>query len=291
MNITAAQVSELREKTGLGMMLCKKALTESNGDMSLAIENLRKQGQATMEKRAGKAAKEGCVAVVADTDIAYLYEVNAETDFVARNADFVKFANDLGALLLAKKPASLEAAKALHADAFGGHTVEEKVVELTGKIGEIIAFRRMHMETCDVSRERIFSYVHFNAKVGILVKVACENPSALTGEPLAQLGKDLAMQVAVNNPIAANREDVPAGVLEKEKEIYLSQAQNSGKPDKVWGKIVEGKVAKFYKDSVLVEQAFIRDPETSVTDRIKQAEKEIGTGITVRSFVRFELGA
>lgn len=290
MEITAARVSELREKTGLGMMVCKKALADAGGDMEKAIETLRKQGQATMEKRAGKAAKEGCVAVVTADNTALIYEVNAETDFVARNDDFIKFVKDLGTLFLAQRPADLQSAMALKSELFGDRSVEEKIVELTGKIGEIIALRRLHREI-SAAGERICSYVHFNNKVGILVRLACDNAAVLAGESLASLGKDIAMQIAVNNPMAVNRDAISADVLAKEKEIYLVQAQSSGKPDKVWEKIVEGKVTKFYKDAVLTEQAFIRDPETTVQDRIAVVEKESGAKITVKSFVRFELGA
>jgi elongation factor Ts len=288
MDISAAQVSALREKTGLGMMLCKKALTEAGGDMDKAIANLRKQGQATMQKRAGKAAKEGTLAIVANADTTVMYEVNSETDFVARNEDFIKFVEVLGELLLARKPASLEAAKALTADKFGGLTVEAKVLELTGKIGEIISFRRLHVETVNPARERVLSYLH-GKKFGVLVKLAADK--ATDSEAIRLLGKDLAMQVAAANPIAVDKDRVDADTLAREKEIYLTQAQNSGKPDKIWDKIVEGKLAKFFKESCLVEQEYIKDPTTSVTDRIAAAEKETGAKIGVVSFLRWELGA
>ncbi len=294
MEISAAVVKELREKTGLGMMLCKKALIESNGDMALAIESLRKQGQVTAAKRAGKAAKQGKISIVADATDSIVYEVNSETDFVAKNDDFISFISNLGAVLLAKKPADIAAAKALTSDAFGGLTAEAKVLELVGKIGENISFRRYRKETVAGHGEKIFSYVHGEGRIGVLVKLLCDNADAAGLGPVTDLGKELSMQVAAANPIAVDRDAINknfASLVEKEKEIYFTQAQTSGKPEKVWPKIVEGKLDKFYKDSALLDQAYIRDPERSVSDKIKEAEKAAGSAVRVVSFVRYELGA
>jgi elongation factor Ts len=290
MEISAAQVKDLREKTGLGMMICKQALTASNGDMKLAIENLRKQGQMTAAKRAGKAAKEGIVSVVTDAASAIAYEVNSETDFVARNDDFISFVEKLGKLLLAKKPASIEEAKTLVMPDSGG-TVDARVTELVGKIGENLSFRRYSKTDINPATERIATYVHGKGKIGVIVKLSAAPAAALNSEVLGLLGKDLSMQVAASVPIAAGRESIPEATLAKEKEIYLTQVKASGKPEKIWDKIVEGKLAKFYQETVLVEQPFIRDPNTTVTDRIKAAEKETGAQIKVLSFVRLELGA
>jgi elongation factor Ts len=294
MEISAAIVKELREKTGLGMMLCKAALIESKGDMTLAIETLRKQGQATAAKRAGRAAKQGKVTIVSDAACSILYEVNTETDFVARNDDFIKFIDDLGRLLIEKKPADITAAKALAAPAFSGQTVDAKVLELVGKIGEKITFRRYHKETASGAGEKLFSYNHGEGRIGILVKLACDNAAAVSQQAFLDLGKDLAMQVAAANPMAIDRASLDKAfptLVEKEKEIYFTQAQTSGKPEKVWPKIVEGKLEKFYKESTLVQQPFIRDAERAVSDRIADAEKALAGKITVVSFVRFELGA
>lgn len=289
MEITAAQVKDLREKTGLGMMLCKQALIENNGDMELAIESLRKQGQATAAKRAGKAVKQGVVAVAADTATSIVYEVNSETDFVARNDDFVDFVKVLGELLIAQKPADIAAAKACTSPVFGGQTVDARVTELIGKIGENITFRKYKKLDADVATQRVFSYVHGGGKIGVLVKVTAT--AGLDSEELAVLGKDLAMQVTAANPTAVDRDHVDQALLAKEKEIYLTQAQTSGKPEKIWDKIVEGKLAKFYQEMTLIEQAFIKNPEVSVTDRIKETEKAIGATIKVNEYIRFELGA
>jgi len=290
MEITASQVKDLREKTGIGMMICKQALQESKGDMKVAIENLRKQGRMTAAKRAGKAAKEGIVSVVTDTTSAIAYEVNSETDFVARNDDFISFTDQLGKLLLAKKPSSLEEAKTLIMPDSGG-TVEARITELVGKIGENLSFRRYRKIDINPAIERIATYVHGKGKIGVAVKLSASPAAALAGEAVSLLGKDLAMQVAAAIPVAPVRESVPAAVIDKEKEIYLTQVKASGKPEKIWDKIVEGKLAKFYQEAVLVEQPFIRDPNTTVTDRIKAAEKETGAQIKVLSFVRLELGA
>ena len=290
MEISAGQVKDLREKTGLGMMICKQALIDAKGDMALAIENLRKQGQMTAAKRAGKAAKEGAVSIVADATCAIVYEVNSETDFVARNDDFIALVDKLGQLLLAKKPANIDEAKNLSSPDFTG-SVEARVTELMGKIGENISFRRYRKIDINPATERVATYVHGKGKIGVVVKMSVDSPAALAGEAVGLLGKDLALQVAAANPIAPNRESVPADTIAKEKEIYFTQAQSSGKPEKIWDKIVEGKLVKFYEETVLTEQAFIRDPATTVTSRIAATEKETNAHIKVVSFVRLELGA
>lgn len=290
MEITAAQVKDLREKTGLGMMICKHALQESKGDMKLAIENLRKQGQMTAAKRANKAAKEGIVSIVSDARSTIVYEVNSETDFVARNDDFISFVDKLGKVLLAQKPAAIDAAKTLVMPD-SGSTVDARVTELVGKIGENLSFRRYRKVDIDPAAERIATYVHGKGKIGVAVKFSAVPASALASEALALLGKDLAMQVAASVPLAADRGSISEAVLAKEKEIYLTQVKASGKPEKIWDKIVDGKLAKFYQETVLIEQPFIRDPNATVTDRIKAAEKETGAQVKVHSFVRMELGA
>src|SRR5271157_1197428 len=294
MEISATVVKELRDKTGLGMMLCKKALMESKGDMTLAMESLRKQGQVTAAKRASKAAKQGKIAIVSDATDGIVYEVNSETDFVAKNDDFLAFIANLGKALLAHKPADIAAARALSSDLFGGITVEARVLELVGKIGENISFRRYRKETVAGAHERIFSYVHGEGRIGVLVKLSRASADAANSAPVADLGKEMAMQVAAANPLAVDRDAINknlASLVEKEKEIYFTQAQTSGKPEKVWPKIVEGKLEKFYKDSALIDQAYIRDPDRTVSDRIKEAEKAANSAIRVVSFVRFELGA
>lgn len=289
MEVSASQVKELREKTGLGMMICKQALIDTNGDMSIAIENLRKQGQVTAAKRAGKAAKEGKVTIITDKSTAVVYEINSETDFVARNDDFVAFVSDLGKLLIEKKPADITAAKNLVSPVFGGVTVEARVTELIGKIGENIAFRKYSKVDATSANECLYTYLHGNGKIGVVVKLTAG--AGIGSEALAALGKDIAMQVAASNPMATDSDAISAETIAKEKEIYFTQAQASGKPEKIWDKIVEGKLVKYFQEVTLMGQAFIKNPEISVTDRLKETEKELNTKIKVLSFVRIELGA
>ncbi|MFW6221849.1 MAG: translation elongation factor Ts [Fibrobacterota bacterium] len=291
MAITASMVKELREKTGLGMMACKKALTETDGDMEKAIENLRKQGQATAAKRAGKAAKEGKVHVIIQENDALIYEVNSETDFVARNDDFLSFVEALGSLLMNKKPSDMDAAKALVAEDFGGQSVESKIMELVGKIGENISFRRFKILPVDKSKQRAFSYVHGNGRIGVVLTISSDKPEVLNSEAVEELGKDLAMQIAASNPLAISRDMVSQELVSKEREIFLTQAQTSGKPEKVWERIVDGKLSKFFKEVALLEQEYIKDTDLSVTDRIKQTEKETNSSLSVDGMIRFELGS
>ncbi len=291
MTITASQVMKLREATGLGMMTCKKALTETDGDMEKAIDNLRKQGQATAAKRASKAAKEGKVEIIKQDSDALIYEVNSETDFVARNEDFLQFVENLGTILLENKPADMAAARALESSVFNGQSVEAKELEIVAKIGEKISFRRFSLVKIDSAKERLFSYIHGNGKIGVLVVLSSDKGELLDTQSFADLGKDLAMQVAASKPIAVSREKVPEDIVAKEKEIYLSQVQSSGKPEKIWDKIVEGKLNKYFTQVVLLEQEFIKDTDISVAGRINQVEKEHDAVISVVSFIRFELGS
>lgn len=291
MSISASQVMKLREATGLGMMACKKALIEADGDMEKAIDNLRKQGQATAAKRAGKTAKEGIVNIVLKDSEALVYEVNSETDFVARNDDFVAFVNDLGEIILENKPADLKAALALTSSKFDGQTVDEKTLEIVGKIGEKISLRRFNVDTIDTTKEKAFSYIHGNGRIGVVVILSIENTAAYDSQAVADLGKDLSMQIAASKPLAINRDGICGEIVSKEKEIYLSQVQQSGKPEKIWDKIVEGKLNKYFKQVTLLEQLFIRDTDITVADRIKQSEKDSDSSISIKSFVRYELGA
>ncbi len=290
MSISAASVMKLREATGLGMMTCKKALTEAGGDMEKAIEDLRKQGQATATKRADKSAKEGKVNIVTKGLDTLIYEVNSETDFVARNEDFLSFVSDLGDILLENKPNDLTTALKLTSPAFDNNSIETKTLEIIAKIGEKISLKRFTITTVDQSKERAFTYIHGNGKIGVVITISVDKNEVLDSQQLADLGKDLAMQIAALKPIAVNRENVAEDIITKEKEIYLSQAQSSGKPEKIWDKIVTGKLNKYYKQIVLLEQEFIKDTDLMVSDRIKQVEKEKDVKINVVNFIRYELG-
>ncbi|MDR3011763.1 MAG: translation elongation factor Ts [Chitinispirillales bacterium] len=291
MNIPASEVKALRDKTGLGMMDCKQALIDANGDIELAIANLRKKGELTAAKRAGKAAKEGKVSILVDDTCGIVYEVNSETDFVARNDDFLAFIDVLGKLLLAQKPADHAAALQLVDASIGGITVEAKVTELVGKIGENIMFRRYAKIDADPSKEKIFSYIHGGGKFGVMIKFEASSAAALSSPELAQLGEDLALQVTMASPLAVDADGISEETIAKEKEVFLDQVKTSGKPENIWEKIVEGKFAKYYEEVTLVNQKSIRYEEKSVKEIIAETSKAIGADVKPLCFVRFELGA
>ncbi len=267
--ITASLVKELRERTGLGMMECKKALQEALGDIELAIDNLRKSGQAKAAKKAGNIAADGAIitAVSADGQQAIILEVNSQTDFVARDANFTAFAQGVARLALAAGISDIAAISALPMQET---TVEGARVALVQKIGENIQLRRAQL----LRGERLISYVH-GLKIGVVV--------ALQGGD-EDLGKDLAMHIAAANPMVVTAADVPADVLAKEKEIYAAKARESGKPSNIIEKMIEGSLKKFLAEVSLVEQGFVKDPDTKVADLLKKA------GAAVTSFVRFQVG-
>lgn len=243
MAITAAMVAELREKTGLGMMDCKKALTEANGDMALAIENLRKKGAATAAKRSGKATKEGKVISVIDGKFSAITEINCETEPVAKVEDFVNLVEDIKKAILANKPANLEALLAIK---LGTQTIQEKTIDLIGKIGEKIVVSSYFAQTAQ-DNEINFSYVHSNGKVGALVKFSADKNVAENAD-VKQLGSDIAMQIAAQKPLAIDRGGIAADLVAKEKEIAVEQIKNdpknANKPAAVLEKIAEGKDRK-----------------------------------------------
>ena len=277
MAISAQDVKKLREATGVGMMDCKKALVEADGDFDTAVEILRKKGQKVAAKRADREASEGAV-VTATTDdgaAGVIAEVNSETDFVARNEQFTDFAQTIADALLAARPASVEAAKA---DVqVGGQPLGDALVQMTGKIGEKIELKRFEiLEAGDGGT--VVDYIHPGAKLGVLVE--------MTGDgDLEEAGRDVAMQAAAMNPVAATRADVPQDVQDKEREIGREQARAEGKPEQILDKIAEGKLNRYFKDNVLVEQPFVKDSSQTVQQMLKAQ----GAGLT--RFVRFALGA
>lgn len=274
MAISAQDVKRLREATGVGMMECKNALAETNGDFETAIELLRKKGQKVAAKRADRDAKEGLVVTASSDDgkVGVLAEVNCETDFVARNDDFQNFASSLAALVLDKQPADRDALLALP---FGGSTVADSITDMTGKIGEKIDVRRIAIVKS--SDGTVVPYIHPGSRLGVLVDISG------TGNA-ATVGRDVAMQVAALNPLAAHRDGVPTAVVEKEVEIAREVALAEGKPAAIVDKIATGKLERYYKDNVLTEQPFVKDASVRVADLLKDA------GLTVKLFVRFALG-
>src|SRR5690606_25071595 len=273
--ITAQDVKRVRETTGVGMMDCKRALEEAGGDFDAAIEILRKKGQKVAAKRADREATEGVVATATTPDrkAGALVEVNSETDFVARNEEFTTFAQRIADLVLAERPADMDALRALPLD---GRTVGDAVTDMTGKIGEKIDVRRFAIIEADGDGE-VVDYVHPGAKLGVLVEMAGSGD-------LQAVGRDVAMQAAAMNPVAATRDEVPEAVKAKELEIGREQAINEGKPEHIVDKIAQGKLERYYKDHVLVEQPFVKDASMTVKQMLDKA------GASLKRYVRFALG-
>ncbi len=272
MAITAADVSKLRKMTGAGMMDCKNALEESNGDFDQAVEIIRKRGQLVANKRADREATEGVViAKVTDKgNLGAMIVLNCETDFVAKNDNFVRFAQDILNIALEKNPADLAALKRLP---FGNNTVGDRVTEEVGIIGEKLDLS-YYAKTESV---QVIPYIHPGNKLATLVGF---------NKPVdVKVGRDIAMQVAAMNPVAVDRADVPPDVIEKEKEIGREQARNEGKPDNMLDKIAEGKLNKFFKESTLMNQEFTRDSSKTVWQYLQGVDKDL----LVTGFLRYNL--
>ncbi len=280
MEITAAMVKELRDKTGAGMMDCKKALAESNGNMQEAIEYLRKKGAATAEKRSDRSANEGVVITEITDGEGIIVEVNCETDFVARSEDFLGFANRALALVKSGKPADLDALLALESD---GMPLSDHLKEIIGKIGEKIEVRRFATFSTEGS---LIEYIHPGAKLGVMLEI-----QGITGnEEVIKLGRDLAMQVAAMNPIAIDRDAVPQEFRDKELSLYRQQAAEQGKPENMLDRIAEGKLNKYFQESTLLEQTFLRDTTKTVKDHVAEVAKAVGADLKVTRFERFQVG-
>lgn len=270
--ITASAVKDLREKTGVGMMEAKKALEEADGDFEKAVDILRKKGLSAAAKKATRVASEGMIAscIKNNGKTGVLIEINSETDFVAKNPEFQEFAKGLAELVADRKPADVQA---LSQTAMNGETVEARRNALVQKIGENISIRRfVNFETSSA----IAVYLHGN-RIGVMVDFSGGDE---------QLGRDLAMHIAAANPQFLNREIIPADVIARERSVYESQAKESGKPAAVLGKIVEGKLEKFYSDNCLVDQIYVKDPDgkLKIRDLLKKS------GATINRFVRYQLG-
>ena len=284
--ITAATVKELRERTGAGMMDCKKALAETNGEMEAAIDWLRAKGLAAAAKKAGRTASEGLVGVAVEGSRGAVVEVNSETDFVAKNEIFQDFVRNVAKLAL-QHGTDVEALGA--AQYPEGGTVTEKLTDNIAKIGENQSLRRAAI--VEVSEGAVVSYVHNQVapglgKIGVLVALESGAPA----ETLAALGKQIAMHVAAAHPLALSAEELPTELVERERAIAMEKAKESGKPQNIIEKMVEGGLAKFRKDNALLSQLFVMDNKTPVAEVVASAAKEAGTGIELKGFVRFQLG-
>ena len=284
MAFTAKDVQALREKTGCGMMDCKKALVECDGNMDAAVDYLREKGLASQAKKADRIAAEGTVAVYTANGVGAIVELNSETDFVANGDGFKALAAEVAEVVALQNPADMDALLAAEKD---GMTVEAKVQELFLAIRENIKVRRF-----DRFEGKVVSYVHAGGKIGVLVNFDTE--LAADNEGLVAMGKNVAMQIAAMNPAYLDQASVPASVIEKEKEILIAQMKEdpkmANKPDAVLGKIVEGKIGKYYKENCLVEQAFVMDGDVTVGKYIENTAKELGAAVKLASYVRFEKG-
>ena len=270
MAITAAMVKELREKTSAGMMDCKKALVETNGDMSAAIDWLRERGISKAAKKSDRVAAEGLCSVAIDGDTAVIFELNSETDFVAKNEQFLSLLDKLGKILVANKPTSVEAALEINVD---GTTVNDMLIEATSTIGEKITLRRLQLVE-KAANEFFGSYLHMGGRIAALTVV----------EGKEEVAKDLAMHAAAINPQYLTQSEVPAEVVAKEREILTQEALNEGKPANIVEKMVEGRIRKFLADVCMLEQPFVKDGDLTVEKYAKN------NGSEIKSFIRLEVG-
>lgn len=284
MAVSAQQVKELRDKTGAGMIDCKKALEESNGVLEVAIDILRKKGASVAAKRAERTANEGTVLtrIFDDGKSAAMIEVNCETDFVAKNEDFLSFANLALEALVANKPADLDALMAL---SFDGKKLADELNALIGKIGEKIQVSRFTIETA--ANGIIVDYIHHGSKLGVLI--SADNVPAEKAADFTPMLKDFAMQVAAMRPISVYRDEVDKTLIEKEMEIYKELARKEGKPEQILEKIANGKLNKYYEENCLFEQAFVKDNSKKVSTLVDEFNQKNGTQAKLVQFKRFHL--
>jgi elongation factor Ts len=284
MAFTAKDVQALREKTGCGMMDCKKALTECDGNMDAAVDYLREKGLASQAKKASRVAAEGAVAAIAENGVGVVLEVNTETDFVASNDEFKSFVNKAAEIVAKTNPADVDALLASKGD--DGKTVDELKQEIFLKFRENIQVRRF------VRYEgHVVTYVHAGGKIGVMVKF---DTDVADKDGFVAMGKNVAMQIAAMNPAYLDEASVPAEVIEKEKEIMIAQMKEdpkmANKPEQVLAKIVDGKIGKYYKENCLVDQQYVIDGEMTVGKYVESVAKELGGSIKIVSFVRYEKG-
>ena len=278
-------ISELRARTGAGMMDCKAALEEAKGDMDKAVEILRRKGIAKAEKRGGRSASQGLVVIashLAGHDVTML-ELNCETDFVARTDDFIALARELAALAEREAPVGNHAGSVLDGLAFRGATVAEIVKQVSGKTGEAMSVKRV--ARFQQSAGTVQSYLHFNGQVGVLIDVAGPD-----GEGLVGLARDLALHIASADPAGVSDADIPSEQIERERRIAEEQVASEGKPENIRAKIVEGKIRKFLAERTLLSQGFVKDESKKIGDLVAEAGKALGGPVTVRRFARFKVG-
>lgn len=282
--ISASMVKELREITGAGMMECKKALVEADGNLDAAVDVLRTRGLAAVAKKAGRATNEGTVMALVSEDgkSGSVIELNCETDFVGINDKFKAYAAKIAHAALLADPADMESLKVANAE---GETVEAVITDAIHTLGENIQLTRFAVEKGDA----VSSYIHGAGKIGVLVRFDVEGIDP-TSEDFKTYGRDIAMQVAAVSPVAPNRDVVDPAIVEHEKAIYVAQAAESGKPEAIQEKMAIGRLEKFFKENVLTEQTFVKNPDQTVAEYTKEAAKKMGGSIEIVDFKRFALG-
>jgi elongation factor Ts len=286
--ITASLVKELREKTNAGMMDCKKALTETNGDLDAAATWLREKGISKAAKKSDRQASEGIIAARLSEDgkSGILVEVNCETDFVARNDNFVALVDEVADTLAASDAADLDAALKVPKD---GGTLEDFIKSKVIEVGENIQMRKFErFELAD--HGAIAQYIHMGGKVGVLVEVGAKQGDTAAKDEFRDLVKDITLHIAAAAPKGLGRDDIPADLVEQEKEVYRAQLANEGKPTEIIEKIIQGKIGKFYSETCLLEQAFVKDPDQKIEKLVDSVGKSLGDDLEIRRFIRFGLG-
>jgi elongation factor Ts len=286
--ITASLVNELRKKTNVGMMECKKALTETNGDIDAAVTYLRERGMMKAAAKADREASEGIIAarLSGDGKTGILIEVNCETDFVSRNDNYVAFVGEIADTLASSSATTLEDALAVK---IGDISVEDYIKAKTLELGENMRLRKF--ERFDLQDGgAIAQYIHMGGKVGVLLEVSASNGDTASKEEFRDLVKDITLHIAAAAPKGLSRDEITDEIVEAEKNIYRAQLAAEGKPEAMIEKIVEGKIGKFFSEAVLLEQAFVKDPETTIKKLVEAKAKEVGDTLVVKRFVRFGLG-
>ena len=289
-NITSQMVKELREMTQAGMMDCKKALVEADGDMDKAVEWLREKGLAAAAKKAGRIAAEGVVAsyITDDAKVGVVVEVNCETDFVAKTDNFINFSKNVAKHIAMANPADVDALMAQKFVDDETKTITDLVSDATVSIGEKISIRRF--ARYETNKGAVESYIHMGGKIGVLLLVENDNEASISTETFKTFYHDVALQIAAAKPSYVKKEEVPAENLAKEREILRAQALNEGKPEKIVDKMVDGRIQKYYKEVCLIEQPFVKDGDKSINQLTAEVAKEIGANINIVSFERFERG-
>jgi len=291
MEISAKMVKDLREMTGAGMMDCKKALIEADGDMDAAVDLLRTKGLAALSKKAGRATNEGVIGGFVDCDarVGALVEVNCETDFVARNADFRNFVASVAEHVATAAPADVSE---LMGQNFAGRneTFEQVLGETVARIGENMGVARLARYELSSADGAVTVYIHGVGNIGVMVELSASSSDAADSPAFLLLAKDIAMQIAAASPMCVDRDGIDADVVARELEIYKAQAAESGKPEQIQDKIAQGRLEKFYKEVVLLEQPFVKDSDLTVTQQVDKVAKELGAQIGIVRFERFVLG-